>query len=216
MQNSVFTLTTTLAIITSLFLSSCASTPDGRLTQTQGTVGGAGLGALTGLLLAAATGDTQTIATAVITGAVAGGIGGFVYGTDVAKKKANYARQEDFLDIAILQAEKDYQTAVKQNTKLAAQVQSLEQRYGKLPKGDARGKSKLDQERQQLEKTLQGQSQTLAGRRADYNECLSGEGYGNKPQSTQLRQKMKSLETEISKSQQYQKRVASAGSRVAA
>jgi hypothetical protein len=215
MKNQAFKLTTVLTLIVSLFLSSCAATQDGRLTQAQGTAAGAGLGAIGGLLIAAATGDPSAIATAVITGATVGAIGGFAYGTDVAKKKANYARQEDFLDMAIVQAEKDHQLAVKNNNKLAEQVQALEQKYGRLPKGDTRGKSQLDKQNQQQMQALEKNTLALDKRIKDYQECLSGDGYGSKTQSASLRQKMKSLEAEKAKSIQYQKRLASAQSRVA-
>lgn len=215
MKNQAFKLTTVLTLIVSLFLSSCAATKDGRLTQTQGTAAGAGIGALGGLLLAAATGDTRTIATAVIAGAAAGAIGGFAYGTDVAKKKANYIRQEDFLDMAIVQAEKDHQLAVKNNNQLASQVAAMEQKYGRLPKGDTRGKSQLDKQNQQQMQALEKNTLALDKRIKDYKDCLSGDGYGSKAQSASLRQKMKSLEAEKAKSIQYQKRLASAQSRVA-
>lgn len=214
MNNAVIKFTS-LMLVMSLLFSSCATTKDGRVTQAQGTGGGAVLGALLGAALGAATGDYNSIAKYAAIGAAAGAVAGFAYGTNVAKKKASYAKQEDFLDFAIAQADKDNQVAVKKNQQLLAEVEKLESQYGKLAAADAKAKTKLDKTATKQSEALNQQSVALDTRIKDYNECLTGDGYGNKTQSSTLRTKIQSLETEKAAIQKYQKRLAAAQTRIA-
>ncbi len=211
-MNAITLKFTSLALVLSMLLSSCATTADGRLTQAQGTGGGAALGALLGVALAAATGNADAIGQAAAIGAVTGAAAGFGYGTSVAKKKASYANQEDFLDYAIAQASQDHQKAVQRNNQLAAQVQSLESRYGKLPKGDTQNKSRLDRESQKQFKALDQETLTLNNRIKDYQECLQG---ASGAKATALRGQVNNLESEKGKLMKAKSRLASAQSRIA-
>ncbi len=206
---------TSLAAAASLLLSSCADTQDGRVTQAQGAGTGAAAGAIFGALLGAATGNYSSIGQAALIGAGVGAVGGFVYGTEVAKKKASYAKQEDFLNYAIAQAEQSNAEAVASNQKLLAEVSSLEGRYHACAATDKKGLAKVDKDAKVQLAAIQKQDTKLDAQIKDYNECLNGDGYGDKTESKALRAKIKSLEEQKSALQQYQRRLASAQTRIA-
>lgn len=202
-----------LALIASLAISSCASTKDGRLAQGQGTVGGAIAGACVGLLLGGVTGNWKNAAVYAAVGAVRGGGAGFGYGTLVAQKKAQYARQEDFLDYAVAQAEKNNADAMAANQQLINEVRSFEKRSGTVP--DTKSKKMWLNESQIQLSAIDKQSGKLDAQIKDYKACLSGEGYGSKSQSAVLRSKIKGLESQKAVLLQYKTRLASAQTRIA-
>jgi len=96
----------------------CANTSDGRLTQGQGTLIGAGAGALLG----AAIGGRQ----GALLGAAIGGAGGFAYGSHIANKKAQYKSTEEWLDACIAQANTKRREAVAYNRQLNNRLASLQ------------------------------------------------------------------------------------------
>lgn len=114
-----------LLIIATLFESGCATTPDGRTTQIQGTAIGAIGGALLGAALGAATGNRDNISRFALAGAAAGGVAGYAYGTAVAKRKARYARAEDWLNQEIVLARQANHHAYVYNGTLRQRVASL-------------------------------------------------------------------------------------------
>ena len=196
---------TSLALVASFSFSSCATTKDGRVTQAQGT----GLGALLGGGLGYALGGSR----GALIGAALGAAGGFAFGTQVASKKAQYAKQEDFLDYAVAQAEKSNADAVAANQKLASEVQQLEQRSRSLP--DPKAKQTWSNDAQIRLSAIDKQSTKLDTQIKDYNACLDGEGYGNKSQSAALRSKIKGLESQKTSLLKYKTRLASAQTRIA-
>lgn len=204
---------TSLALFLTMLFSSCATTKDGRLTQGQGAVGGAVAGALLGALVGAATGNYNQAAQFAAIGAGAGAIAGFAYGSHVAKKKAQYAKQEDFLDFAVAQAEKNNAEAVAANQKLAGEVQRLEQSSKSVP--DAKTKKTWMNESQIQLGAIDKQTKKIDAQIQDYNECLTGNGYGNKSQSSVLRSKIRGLETQKASMLKYKTRLASAQTRIA-
>jgi len=92
----------------SLLLTGCANTADGRTTQAQG----AGIGALGGAAL----------------GYLVGGAAGFAYGSNVAKRKAKYAKTEQWLDEEILIARQANNSAYAYNRALKGRIAALEKR----------------------------------------------------------------------------------------
>jgi uncharacterized protein involved in exopolysaccharide biosynthesis len=90
--------------------------------QTRTKVEGTALGALVGGLIGAAAGDTKG---ALIGAAVGAGLG-FIAGNEVAKRKAQYAREEDFLNAEIAQAEQMNREAAGYNADLRRQIASLD------------------------------------------------------------------------------------------
>jgi outer membrane murein-binding lipoprotein Lpp len=106
-----------------------STTDDQTRTKVEGTV----LGALVGGLIGAAAGDTKG---ALIGAAVGAGVG-FIAGNEVAKRKAQYAREEDFLNAEIAQAEQmnreaagynaaKYRAGTASRNELAAQRSSVQ------------------------------------------------------------------------------------------
>lgn len=205
---------TSLALAVSLLFTGCATTEDGRVTQGQGAALGGLLGAGLGVALAAATGDTSMLQAAAI-GAAAGGVAGFAYGSQVAKKKAQYATQEEFLDVAIAQASQDHQEAVATNAQLLAEVEALESRYGNVAQASDIDKKTLKSDASVKMASIDKQSQKLDAQIADFNECLTGEGYDNKSQSAALRTKVQSLQEEKAKLMRSKTRLANAQTRIA-
>jgi len=94
------------------------TTDDPTRTKVEGTV----LGALVGGLIGAAAGDSKG---ALIGAALGAGVG-FLAGNEVAKRKAQYAREEDFLDAEIAQAEQMNREAAGYNADLRRQVAALD------------------------------------------------------------------------------------------
>jgi hypothetical protein len=146
-------------------------------------------------------------------GAASGGLAGFAYGTQVAKKKASYAKQEDFLDFAVAQAQQTNQQAVSKNQSLLAEVESLEKKYGSVADASAKKKGAAIASEQMV--SINKQVKTFDAQIADYKDCLNGDGYGDKPQSSALRGQIKTLEVEKAKLIKTKTRLASAQSRLA-
>ncbi len=104
----------------SLLLSGCANTSDGRTTQAQG----AGIGALGGAALGYLVGGQKGAAV----GALVGGAAGFAYGSNVAKRKAKYAKTEQWLDQEIALAHQANASAYAYNRTLKGRIAALEQK----------------------------------------------------------------------------------------
>lgn len=160
-----------LLILATVFNAGCANTADGRKTQAQGTglgmLGGAALGALAGL----ATGNRSNVATFAAAGAVVGGAAGFAYGTAVAKRKARYARAEQWLDQEIVLARKANSRAYAYNSTLKSRIAALQARAAAAQR--ARNKSQaraVKAEIAQLQKAAAGQAQTEAQTEKDVKE----------------------------------------------
>ncbi|WDP85674.1 MAG: hypothetical protein HUN05_11475 [Desulfobacter sp.] len=113
------------------------TTQDGQRTRNEGTAVGAGTGAVLGALVGALVGgDSKGALIGAAVGAVAGGAAGYAYGDHVASKKAEYAKEEDWLDQCIASAQKVNQETLAYNEKirsdiaiLDAETQKLEQQY---------------------------------------------------------------------------------------
>lgn len=181
-----------------ILLPSCQTlSEDGRKTVAQGTGAGAVKGAIFGALMAAATGNTSSLGRYAAVGAAAGGLVGAADGYRVANMKANYVKQEDFLDAAIKEADAANQKAVAYNSQLRSQVAALESRVKSLG-ADPKSRKTLNREIQQQQKSNEKQTKSLDLQLTDFNSCIEGEGYGDKPQSVQMRTKIRQLEKERS------------------
>lgn len=116
-------------ILVAALLSGCVATggperPDSAASddQTATRVQGSLLGAVVGGLIGAAAGDTKG---ALIGAAVGAGVG-YLAGNEIAKRKAQYAREEDFLEAEIAQAQALNREAVAYNERLRGQIASLD------------------------------------------------------------------------------------------
>src|SRR5215831_16131952 len=75
-------------------LAGCATMSDETRTKTEGTAVGAGVGAVAGGVLGYLLGGKQGAAIGAGAGAALGAGGGYLYGTHVANRKKEYAREE--------------------------------------------------------------------------------------------------------------------------
>lgn len=120
---SIHTSRLTVVVILAAMLGSCTNIKnDGTRTRTEGALGGAALGALTGLVIGSLTGNAGRGA---LIGLAAGTIGGLAYGDHVARKKASYASTEQWLDACISQARATNQKARSYNSNLSARISTL-------------------------------------------------------------------------------------------
>ena len=110
-------------LIIPLLMGGCASMQDKQKTQVQGTVLGAAIGATLGAIIGNQMGDSRKGA---ILGAMVGGMGGLAYGDHVANKKAQFAKQEDYLDACIAQTRKVHDETQQYNAALQQQIAALD------------------------------------------------------------------------------------------
>jgi hypothetical protein len=103
------------------------STSDQKRTRTEGAVLGGILGGVIGL---AAGGSHRAVGTLI--GAAVGAGAGYLVGNEIAKRKQNYASEEEFLDAEIESTEEFNRTAREYNQTLAAQIEELDRTSAEL------------------------------------------------------------------------------------
>ncbi len=149
----------TLALVSALTvaLGGCA-TNEPMDDQTRTKVEGSAIGALVGAAIGAAIDGRQ----GALVGAAIGGGAGFLIGNEIAKRKAQYASEEDFLDGEIQYVAEYNRNAADYNAKLAAEVKRLEKTANRLAARYKQGKAdkaaliaQRDEVRKQLEKSRQ-------------------------------------------------------------
>lgn len=198
-------LCTSLVGATSLLLTSCAETQDGRLTQAQGTGIGALGGAALGGLIGAASGNAGRGA---LIGAALGGAGGFAYGTHVANQKAKYKSTEEWLDACISEAESHRRAAVAYNRKLDGRIASLQSEVRAAKASGNKGelqrlKQEIKQERIEAEKQVKSVNDEVKAQ----NSAIS-QASGSSRVSA-LRSKTSSVSAEGASTKQKVQRLAS-------
>ena len=110
-------------------LGGCATTADGRKTQAQGAGFGALIvGGLAGGITALAGGSRDEIIRNTAIGVGVGGLAGFAYGSEIAKRKRAYADTEDWMRSEIARAQAANDNIIAYNRQLEAKVTRLEQR----------------------------------------------------------------------------------------
>lgn len=144
----------------SLFMSGCAATADGRKTQGQGTALGALAGAALGAGLGAMTG--RNVGQMAAAGALVGAAAGYAWGTDVAKRKAKYARAEQWLNEEIAIAHKAQVDAVAYNRYLRTKIAQLSKRAAAAKSsGNAAALSQVKAEIQKIKTESQAKSGSM-------------------------------------------------------
>lgn len=101
---------------------------DSERTKSEGALTGAAGGALLGAIFGSSKKRTRNI----ILGTVVGGAAGYAYGTHVAKEKAKYAKEEDWLDACVVSAKKVNNETRAYNVQLSREItktQNLVQLY---------------------------------------------------------------------------------------
>jgi chromosome segregation ATPase len=196
-------------------LSGCANIQDdGTRTKTEGTMVGAGAGALLGATVGYFTGGTKGALIGAGAGAAAGGLAGFFVGTHIANKKKEYANEEAWLDACLQRAEDVNNRLKAYNAELTGQVASLDQETKKLQKDYAArtaDRNQLLAEQKKLEgkiaenkdliagieKEIAGQKQVLAdaqaNRRSDEGALLEAEIAALQRQKAKLEEANKQL-----------------------
>lgn len=105
------------------------STSDATRTKTEGTAVGAVGGALIGGFIGfVAGGDAKSALKGAAVGAAAGGAAGYVYSSHVASKKAEYAKEEDWLNECIASAKQVNEDTRSYNSQLHTDICMLEKK----------------------------------------------------------------------------------------
>ena len=107
----------TLSIAATL-ISACATMPDDQRTRAEGTAAGAVIGGLLGGLIDGRRGAAI--------GALIGAGAGYVVGDEVARRKAEYASTEDYLDGEADRVAEFNATTRQYNERLAGQIEMLD------------------------------------------------------------------------------------------
>lgn len=116
----------TAAITAVAFVASCANIKDDQTrTRAEGTLAGSVIGGGLGAIIGHQSGHGWEGA---LIGAAAGGLAGLAVGDHVARKKANYASREAWLDACIANAEKVNRHAISYNNSLRSKISGLESR----------------------------------------------------------------------------------------
>ena len=166
-----------LAAVT-LAVGGCSSTPsqDGSSTssdQTQTRVEGTAAGAVIGGLLGYAIGGGGKGAAI---GAAIGGGTGYLIGNDVAKRKAAYVSQEDFLDAEIASAQEFNRSTAQYNGQLRGEIVQLEQQSNLLESRYRAGlvtRDALDESRQQVQAKISRTDKVYANLKKEYEVKLA-------------------------------------------
>ena len=130
--------------VAAAFIAGCATAPDSRVDDRQQTVAeGAVVGALVGGLLGAAVSDDRKGRGALV-GAAAGGLLGAGIGSSIADRKAQYAREEDFL-VAEIQRHQDFiAEADAENDRLYRDIDRLDRESQRLARDYRAGRASKD------------------------------------------------------------------------
>ena len=155
-----------IAIAVSISLIGCV-TNESMDDQTQTKVEGTAIGALLGAALGAAIGGKN----GALIGAAVGAGGGYLVGNEVAKRKAKYASDEDFMDAEINNIAQYNQSARKYNQTLAKEIHSLNSQVADLEKKYRQGKvnkSQLIDKKKTVQKRIAGNTQMLNDLQKEY------------------------------------------------
>jgi hypothetical protein len=147
--------------VVGLFLTSCATQSD--QARTEGTLAGAGIGAVVGAgvgYLIGGSGTAAGIGAAI--GALSGGVGGYVYADRIAKRHEELAGKENDLDARVAFARGVNDDTLEYNARLKKEVNELEPKITEL------AAKKKNQEITQRE--LEKEKQALATRVKDANK----------------------------------------------
>jgi len=153
----------TVALLLSLGLAGCANMSDTDRTRVEGSAVGAALGGLIGALV----GDTE----GAVIGALAGAGVGLIAGNEIAKRKARYASEEDFLEGEIASLQQMNQTARTYQGELARAIERLDRQTRRLQGDAAAGKKRrqeLEQTREELAEAIRDNEKVLAALEKEY------------------------------------------------
>lgn len=149
-------------VFMAVILSGCATGSDQRRTKAEGAAVGAAVGGLAGFLI----GDGR----GALIGAAAGAGLGYLAGREVAKRKAEYATQEEFLEAEAARTAEYNETMRAYNAKSRQELATLEEEVESLRQAYEEGAEEKDallarqaevqkriQENEELEEELVGE-----------------------------------------------------------
>jgi len=189
-----------IAAALSIALAGCAGMDDQQTTVAQG----AGVGALIGAGLGYGIGGNTS---STLIGAAAGGLIGAGIGSSIAERKAQYAREEDFL-VAEIQSNQDFiREANAENNQLYQEIARLDRESQRLARDYRAGKASRDalvRQRGTLEQQLAKAKKvnSLAEKQlADANEVYS-ESRQKRGSQDQYTQKLESNVVQLKETRQ--------------
>ncbi|MDL2207242.1 YMGG-like glycine zipper-containing protein [Desulfovibrio sp. OttesenSCG-928-F20] len=122
-----------LALILTLALPGCATIQnDATRTKTEGTLVGAAGGAGIGAAIGAIFGGSRGAGIGAAIGAVVGAGAGYLVGDHIARKKAEYATQEEWLDACVAHARQVNTSAAQYNSKIKTEIAALDRKSTQL------------------------------------------------------------------------------------
>ena len=189
-----------IAAALSIALAGCAGMDDQQTTVAQG----AGVGALIGAGLGYAIGGNTS---STLIGAAAGGLIGAGIGSSIAERKAQYAREEDFLVAEIQRNQEFIREANAENNQLYQEIARLDRESQRLARDYRAGKASRDalvRQRSTLEQQLAKAKKvnSLAEKQlADANEVYS-ESRQKRGSQDQYTQKLESNVVQLKETRQ--------------
>lgn len=136
-----------------VFLAQCTNIQDDQTrTRTEGALAGSALGAAAGAIIG---NQSHRAWEGAFIGGAVGGAAGLAYGDHVARQKAKYKSQEQWLDACISHAQQVNDAAIAYNDKLSQRIAHLEAR---LRKAKAAGDRQQMQQIKQSVLSLQKQT----------------------------------------------------------
>ncbi len=188
------------AILLACFISSCTNIKnDQTRTRVEGGLGGALAGAALGALVGSQSGNAGRGA---LIGLAAGTAAGLVYGDHVARKKARYATEEQWLDACIAQARATNRNARAYNARLSGEITRLRVRAAQArASGDRRTlsstRSAVARLQQESSKQLQIVNSEIASQQSAVNEATYGKTAGLRSEVSSLQDTRRSMSTNI-------------------
>jgi len=114
-------------VLVFILIAGCAGMSDSTRTKAEGSAAGAGLGAILGAIAGQIIGkDTESTLKGAAIGAAIGAIAGGAYGDHVAYKKAEYAKEEDYLNACIASTRQINGETRQYNESLRGEISGLE------------------------------------------------------------------------------------------
>ena len=123
--------TARMILVTGL-LAGCAGLSDTQRTTVESTAIGTGAGAAVGAGIGALVGGGRGAAIGAGVGGVVGGGAGYAWGSHVASKRVEYARQEDYVKALRASARETQEQTRQYNAALTADIQRLDRETARL------------------------------------------------------------------------------------
>ena len=211
-----------VTVVVGLSLSGCASTPSNgnqpepASDQTRTKAEGAAVGALVGGLLGVAFGGDHRAEAAFI-GAALGAGTGYIVGNEIAKRKKEYATEEEFLDGEIASAREFNQTAEKYNLSLEQDIERLDRETLALKAqydADLISRGRMEEERAQITSKIESSNKVLEDLRKEQEikVAIYEEQQQKRPADdayvTQLQQELELLKENIDALNQHSQQLA--------